>query len=64
MRTLRVNATKVTLRKASIDNLYELESEEEEKKTTELSLDCSRILDLSVNPKAPNTTNMGFSELF
>ena len=46
-----ISGTKVTLRKAFIDNHFALESEKESKNgVTTLFPDCPRIVDLSVNP--------------
>ena len=51
MRTLRVNETNVTSRKAFIDNLFALESEKESKNDKRTFFgDCPWIVDLSVNP--------------
>ena len=62
---LRVNETKVTPRKAFLDNAYELESEKESKKEERtIFRDWLLILDLSANPWASNATFTSFSGLF
>ena len=65
MRNLKVNATKVALRNAFVDNLFALENEEESKndETTPFP-NCLRIVDLSVNPQTLNATYIWFFGLF
>ena len=65
MSTLRIKETKLASRRASIDNIFALESKIESKifKKT-LFWDYPRILDLTIDLYATNSTYMWFSQLF
>ena len=63
--TLRVNEVKVTSRNAFLDHFFALEIEKDSKYDQRTLLQgYPRILNLSFNPEAANTTHMLLYELF